>query len=94
MFQTFSQGQLAFPRDPRNPGHLAKPEEILPRIRSLRLRFYEDRILGPGGGASFGAEAVIRFIAEKAQGGAALTDFATGRIRTRRVRAKMVSAPI
>ena len=65
MFQTFSQGQLAFPRGPRNPDHLAKPEDILPRIRGLRLRFYEDRILGPDGGASSGEEAVTRFIAEK-----------------------------
>ena len=69
MFQTFSQGQLAFPRGPRNPGHLAKPEDILPRIRSLRLRFYEDRILEPACGASSGEEAVIRFIAEKERGG-------------------------
>ena len=65
MFQTFSRGQLAFPRGPRNPDHLAKPEDIFPRIRSLRLRFYEDRILEPGCGASSEKEAVIRFIAEK-----------------------------
>lgn len=69
MFQTFSQGQLAFPRGPRNPDHLAKPEDILPRIRGLRLRFYEDRILGPGCGSSTREEAVIRFIAEKERGG-------------------------
>ena len=64
VFQTFSRDQLAFPRGPRSLDHLAKPEEILPTIDSLRLRFYEDRILEPSDPSSE-AEAVIRLIAEK-----------------------------
>jgi SAM-dependent methyltransferase len=64
MFQTFSRDQLAFPHGPRSLDHLAKPEEILPAIGSLRLRFYEDRILEPSE-ASSQEEAVIRLIAEK-----------------------------
>ena len=65
MFQTFSRDQLAFSGGPRNPEHLAKLEEILPRIGSLRLRFYEDRILEPCHGAPRLKEAVIRLVAEK-----------------------------
>ena len=64
MFQTFSRDQLAFSGGPRNPEHLAKPEEILPRISGLRLRFYEDRILRSCNGIS-DKEAVIRLVAEK-----------------------------
>ncbi len=65
MFQTFSRDQLAFSGGPRNPEHLAKPEEILPPISSLRLRFYEDLILQSCHGASSDKEAVIRLVAEK-----------------------------
>ena len=65
IFQTFSRDQLAFTGGPRNPEHLAKPEEILPRIRNLRLRFYEDRILEPCHASSSDKEAVIRLVAER-----------------------------